>query len=95
MADPTVAIAHGLYESSPGESRDLEVSPANAVNFMPMKLNLPQNTVRQPDSSDSFQLPPAAWTVGFAEVTPGADPGTDRNDLNLGDPSNKLKLHWL
>lgn len=35
-----------------------------------MKLHLPQNTVRQPDSRDSFQLSPAAWTVGLAEITP-------------------------
>ena len=60
-----------------------------------MKLYLPQNTVRQPDSSDSLQLPPATWTVGFAEVTPDADPGTGRNNLNLDDPPDKLNFHWL
>ena len=39
-----------------------------------MKLYLPQNTVRQPDSSDSLQFPPETWTVGFAEIPPDADP---------------------
>ncbi len=60
-----------------------------------MMLYPSQSTVRQPDSSDSFQLPPAAWTVGFAEVTPDADSGTGRNDLNLGDPPDEFKFHWL
>jgi hypothetical protein len=60
-----------------------------------MKLYLPQNTVRQPDSSDSLQLPPVAWTVGFAEIPPDADPGTGRNSLNVGDPPDKFKFHWL
>ena len=60
-----------------------------------MKLYLPQNTVRQLDSSDSLQLPPAAWTVGLAEVTPDSDPGTGRDNLNLGDPPDKLKFHRL
>jgi len=58
-----------------------------------MKLYLPQNTVRQPDSRDSFQFPPAAWTVSFVEITPDTDPGTARDDLNLGDPPDKLKFH--
>jgi hypothetical protein len=74
---------------------DLEGSPADAVSFILMKLDLPQNTVRQPDSRDFFQLPTAARTVGFAEVTPDADPGIGRNNLNLGDAPDKLKFHWL
>ena len=60
-----------------------------------MKLYPPQNTVRQPDSRDSFHFPPAAWTVGFVKITPDADSGTDRDDLNLGDPPDNLKFHWL
>ena len=60
-----------------------------------MNLYHSQCTVRQPDSRDSFQLPPAAWTVGLAEIAPDANPGTGRNDLNLGNPPNKFKLHWL
>jgi hypothetical protein len=60
-----------------------------------MKLDLPQNTVRQPDIRDSLQLPPAAWTVGFSEITPDADSGTGCNNLNLEDPPDKLKFHWL
>jgi hypothetical protein len=49
-----------------------------------MKLYHSQCTVRQPDSRNSFQLPPAAWTVGLAEIAPDANLGTGRNDLNLG-----------
>jgi hypothetical protein len=60
-----------------------------------MKLYLSQNTVRQPDSGYAFQFPPVACAIGFTEVTPNADSRAGRNDLNLGDPSYKLKFHYL
>ncbi len=60
-----------------------------------MNLYPSQGTIRQPDSRYSFQLPPAAWAVGFAEIAPDANSRTGRNDLNLGDPPDKFKLHWL
>ncbi len=58
-----------------------------------MNLYRSQSTVQQPDRRYSFQLSPAAWTVGFTEVTPDEDPRTGRNDLNLGDPPDEFKLH--
>ena len=60
-----------------------------------MHLYPSQSTVRQPDRRYSFQLPPAAWTISFAEVTPDADSGTGCNNLNLGDPPDEFKFHWL
>jgi hypothetical protein len=65
------------------------------MSFIPMKLDLSQSTIGQPDSGYAFQLPPMTCTVGFTQVTPNADPRPGRNDLNLSDPSYKLKFHCL
>jgi hypothetical protein len=60
-----------------------------------MNLYPSQCTVRQLDSRYTFQLPPAAWAVDFAEVASDADSGTGRNDLKLSDLPDEFKLHRL
>lgn len=65
------------------------------MSFIPVNLYLSQGTVRQPDRSNSFQLPPAALTIGFSKVAPDMDPRTWRNDRNVGDLPDDLKLYEL
>lgn len=71
----------------------LDLFPADAVRFIPVKLRLTDCPTLQPDQSDSFEFTLATPAVAPAEPLEVPDTAASGDRLDLADLPDDLECH--
>src|SRR4030088_1164367 len=77
------------------EPFDLELSPTDAVRFIPMDLSESYRTIRQSHSRDTLAFDPFARTEVIAKPSPRPQAGTAGDPFDSRNRTDDLECHAL